>query len=214
VTYSTFDPVSTDVLRLNFKLESVSSGARKLFRRSDLNEEGYMFDETTRVLRIRHEKSRDVDVQGLASEPVPLIVDFDNPHVGANVILRGQYPSGLIDWGDGSWKVCAPGGRMPTFSLCAADADTSKAEFRFAFPRMLIRADVYNPTDKEITLTLRAPEMREVTFRLKPGQLERIRTGWADRASAVSVEADGLSRLRFDNLAYSPYLWAGIHWPE
>ncbi|MGA8593239.1 MAG: hypothetical protein WB676_00715 [Bryobacteraceae bacterium] len=214
VTYSTFDPVSTDVLRLNFKLESVSSGGRKLSRRSDLNEEGYTFDDATRVLRIRHERSRDVDVQGSASEPVPLIVDFDNPHVGANVVLSGQYPSGVIDWGEGQWKVCPPGGRMTTFSLCTVDSDASKAEFRFAFPRMLIRADVYNPTDKEIMLTLRAPEMREVTFHLKPGQLERIKTGWADRASAVSVEAEGLSLLRFDNLAYSPYLWAGVNWPD
>jgi hypothetical protein len=77
-----------------------------------------------------------------------------------------------------------------------------------------MRLDVYNPTDHEIVLTLRAPEMREVTFHLKPGQLTRIRTGWRNRASKVSVEADGLSELRLDNLAYSSYLWAGLDWSE
>jgi hypothetical protein len=214
VTYSTFDPASTDVLRLNFTPESVWSGGRKLSRRKDLRDEGYLLDEAAHVLRIRHEQSRDVDVQGPASEPIPLIVDFDNPHVGANAPLRGQYPSGVIDWGDGVWKVCPPGGRMSTFSLCASDAGASKAEFKFAFPRMLIRADVYNPTGKEVVLTLRAPEMREKTFHLKPGQLTRIKTSWMDRASMVSIEADGLAALRFDNLAYSPYIWASINWPD
>ena len=53
--------------------------------------------------------------------------------------------------------------------------------------------------------------MREVTFHLKPDQLQRIKTGWLDRASMVSVESDGLCDLRFDNLAYSPYLWASVY---
>jgi hypothetical protein len=43
---------------------------------------------------------------------------------------------------------------------------------------------------------------------VKPGQLQRIKTGWMNRASTVSVESENLRALRFDNLAYSPYLWA------
>jgi hypothetical protein len=145
---------------------------------------------------------------------VPLIVDFDNPHVGANVKLRGQYPSGVIDWGDGQWKVCPPGGRMSTFSLGTAETNIQEAHFRFFYPRVLVRLDVYNPLTQEVRLTLRAPEMREVTFTLKPGQLQRLRTGWMDRASAVSLESENLPALRFDNLAYSPYLWAKIDGSE
>jgi len=214
VTYSTFDPASTDVLRLNFAPDSVWAGGRKLERRTDLTQEGYTLDDGTHVLRIRHERSRDIDIQGNATEPVPLVVDFDNPHVGANVPLRGQYPSGVIDWGRNDWKVCPPGARMSTFSLCAADPKAAKAQFRFFYPRILMRADVYNPTDHEIVLTVRAPEMREVVFHLKPGVLQRIKTGWMNRASSVSLEAEGLSSLRFDNLAYSPYIWAEVNWSE
>jgi hypothetical protein len=72
-----------------------------------------------------------------------------------------------------------------------------------------MRLDVYNPLDYDVTLTIRAPEMRERTFMLKAGQLQRIRTGWADRASEVSLEAEGLAAFRFDNLVYSSYIWAG-----
>ena len=213
VTYSTFDNSSVDVLRLNFAPDSVWSGGRKLDRHSDLKLEGYTVDDATYVLRIRHEHARDVDIQGASGDLVPLVVDFDNPHVGANVPLRGQYPSGVIDWGRGEWKVCPPGGRMSTFSLCAAEASATKAQFRFFAPRILLRADVYNSTDKDIVLTVSAPEMREVTFHLKSGQLQRINTGWKTRASAISLEAEGLASLRFDNLGYSPYVWARVDWP-
>ena len=150
VTYSTFDPASVDVLRLNFVPESVWSGGRKLDRRGDLKQEGYTFDDATRVLRLWHDHARDVDIQGSVAEPVPLIVDFDNPHVGANVKLRGQYPSGVIDWGDAQWKVCPPGGRMSTFSLGTAETDLQEAHFRFFYPRVLVHLDVYNPLPQEV----------------------------------------------------------------
>src|SRR5271167_4147611 len=59
VTYSTFDSDSTDVLRLNFVPDSVSVGGRTIARRNDSQREGYIFDEKTRVLSIRHTSSRD-----------------------------------------------------------------------------------------------------------------------------------------------------------
>jgi hypothetical protein len=214
VTYSTFDPSSMDVLRLKFAPDAVWSGGRKLARRGDLKQEGYTFDDASHVLRIRHERSGNVDVHGTAAEPVSSVVDFDNPHVGANVKLRGQYPSGVIDWGRGSWKVCAPAGRMSTFSLCADAVDATKARFRFFHPRVLTGIDVYNPMGQDITLTIRAPEMRERTFKLKAGQLQRLKTGWMNSASEVSLESEGLAALRFDNLAYSPYIWARGDWSE
>lgn len=39
-SYSTFDPASTDVLRLSFAPDAVSSGGHKLARRSDLKQDG------------------------------------------------------------------------------------------------------------------------------------------------------------------------------
>ncbi len=62
-------------------------------------------------------------------EPVPLLVDFDNPHVGAGVLLRGQYPSGVIDWGQEEWEVYPPGGRMATFSIGTAGANSTQRNF-------------------------------------------------------------------------------------
>jgi hypothetical protein len=150
----------------------------------------------------------------MSAEPIPLIVNFDNPHVGARVSLEGQYPSGEIDWGEKEWMVYPPHLLMSTFSLGTAAPETTAAELRFPTARTLMRVDVFNPTDKEVVLTLRAPEMREVVFHLKPGVLQRIRTGWKVRASKVSFESPDLGSLRFDNLAYSAYLWTKLNGSE
>ncbi len=219
VTYSTFDAASNDVLRLNFHPDLVTAGGRKLARRADLKEEGYTLDESRNILRIRHDQSRDVDIQvdpdaaakQMMAEPVPTIVNFDNPHVGAQVHLQGQYPSGEIDWGEKDWMVYPPHSLMSSFSVGTASPDATAAELRFPTPRTLMRLDVYNPTAGEILLTLRAPEMREVVFKLKPGALQRIQTGWRVRASKVSFESSDLGSLRFDNLAYSAYLWTKLN---
>jgi hypothetical protein len=218
VTYSTFDPSSVDVLRLNFHPDSVTEGEQNLSQRADLTEEGYVLDEVKNIIRIRHDRSREISVQvdpnsaarQMMAEPVPSIVNFDNPHVGARVLLRGQYPSGEIDWGEENWMVYPPHNLMSTFSLGTAAPDATAAELRFLTPRSLIRLDVYNPTDKEVVLTLRAPEMREVVFHLKPGLLQRIETGWKVRASKVAFESSDLGRLRFDNVAYSSYVWTKL----
>jgi hypothetical protein len=222
VTYSTFDPSSTDVLRLNFHPDVVAAGGLKLNQRADLKEDGYVLEESKNIIRIRHQQSRDIDIQvdpnslgkQTLSEPVPSIVNFDNPHVGARVSLLGQYPSGAIDWGEKQWTVFPPHELMSSFSVGTADPDATSAELRFPAPRALVRLDIYNPTDKEIVLTLRAPEMREVVFHLKPGKLQRVKTEWRIRASKVAFESSDLGSLRFDNLAYTSYLWTKLNGSE
>ena len=64
VTYSTFDADSTDVLRLNFVPDAILVGGRPIAQGKDLSQEGYSFEAATRVLRIRHMTSRDVDIAG------------------------------------------------------------------------------------------------------------------------------------------------------
>ncbi len=213
VTYSTFDNISSDVLRLNFAPDSVYSGGHPLKRSSQVpaEGEGYALDETTHVLRIRH-ASRDVDVQG-PSEDLPVInIGFDNPHLGAHVTMRGEYPSGGVNWGDGTWRTVTPGGRLTTFGIGTADANATSAAFRFSYPRVFVRFDVYNPTAYPIKLTVHAPETQDITFEVKPGALQRFKTGWRNRVSEVTLKSGGLGLLRFDNLGYSTALWTQLDW--
>jgi hypothetical protein len=203
VTYSTFDADSTDVLRLNFVPESISVGGRPIARRNDLQREGYIFDEKTRTLSIRHTTSRDVDIQGKSDQPVPSFVTFDDPHVTAGTPLVGQYPSGVIDWGKGEWQIGTPLGKFGTFTLMPSDRTATREEFTFYAPRTFIGIDVYNDGDSEVTLTVRSPESREVMRTIKPKELIRLRTGWRDPSSKMIFDFTNGHALRFDNLAYS-----------
>jgi hypothetical protein len=52
------------------------------------------------------------------------------------------------------------------------------------------------------TVTVRSPEVREMSFTIKAKELRRLRTGWRDPSSQVSFDITNGEKLRFDNLAY------------
>jgi hypothetical protein len=202
VTYSTYDHESTDVLRLNFAPDSVSVGGRHIERRNDLNAEGYIFDNKTNVLTIRHISSRDVDVEGESDQVPPSYVTFDDPHFPAGTPLLGQYPSGVIDWGTGQWAIGVPSGKFGTFTLVLANPKSGREELSFYAPKIFAGIDVYNSSTEDSTLTFHSPETPQVSFRIKPGEIRRVRTGWRDPSSKIVVEMIHGEGLRFDNLAY------------
>ena len=113
VTYSTFDAVSTDVLRVDFLPDSVTANGRALPRRKILpsHGSGFVFDESTRVLRIRHDGARDVDVQGKGGAAPPQYVTFDDPHSRRNC-ARGSVSERVMDWPPCEWKIGVPGGKL------------------------------------------------------------------------------------------------------
>jgi hypothetical protein len=202
VTYSTFDLQSTDVLRLDFVPEFVTADGNPLSRRKDLDQPGYVFEESTRVLRIRHDQANEVDVQGRDGQAPPQYVTFDDPHLAAETRLSGPYPSGVIDWLADQWRIHVPEGKFGTFNLALVDPKADTAEFRFYSPRLFLGVDVYNAAAREAELSIRAPNIREVSFTLKPGEMRRLRTGWRDPSCSVIFHLRNGEGLRFDNLAY------------
>jgi hypothetical protein len=202
VTYSTFDAESTDVLRLDFVPDWVTVGGKAVGRRKDLAQEGYTFDDATHALSIRHTSSRDVDIQGKSDRVPPSFITFDDPHLLAGTILVGQYPSGVIDWGKGEWQIGTPYGKFGTFTLALADPKAQHAEFQFYTPHIFAGVDVYNDGDSDAAVTIRSPEIRELSFTIKPKELRRLRTGWRDVSSRVLFDIINGQGLRFDNLAY------------
>jgi hypothetical protein len=202
VTYSTFDPQSTEVLRLDFVPDFVTANGNPLIRRKDLEQTGYVFDESTHVLRIRHDQANDIDIQGKDGQAPPQYVTFDDPHLPAGTVLNGQYPSGVISWAANEWRVDVPQGKFGTFNLALVDPSAGSAEFSFYAPRVFVGVDVYNRGPSEVVLAIHSPHIRETSFVLKPGELRRVRTGWHDPSSTVVFDLKSGESLRFDNLAY------------
>ena len=202
VTYSTFDPHSVDVLRLDFAPSSIMADGVAMQSRPKLDGEGYVFDTTTRVLRIRHDAARSISIQGEGGQFPSLFVTFDAPHLPAETVLDGQYPSGVIDWGSGAWRIHVPNGAFGSFNLALADPAAKTAAFRFYAPRIFVGVDVYNGGVSEATVTIHSPEIRESSYAIKPGEVKRIRTGWRDPSTAVVFDLKNGEGLEFDNLAY------------
>ena len=202
VTYSTFDRESTDVLRLNFAPASVTANGRPMVRRKVLDEPGFVFDESTRVLRIRHDAARDIDIQGKSIMPPALYVTFDDPHLVAGTELGGLYASGVIDWPQHEWKIGTPGGKFGTFNLVPADPKAERLAFSFPAPRGFVGIDAYNGGSSEATVTIRSGQASPVVTTLRSGELRRIRTGWQEASSQVVIELKDGDGVRFDNLAY------------
>lgn len=206
VTYSTFDAQSTDVLCLNFVPKSVSANGHPMPRLSTLDHDGFVFDDSTHVLRIRHDDARDIDIQGqdIQNESAPpLYLTFDNPHLPAGTSLDGPYPAGVIEWLWNQWKIGTPGGKFGTFNLIPADPLEPQLEFAFVVPHIFFGIDVYNGDAAEARLIIRSPGLPDVSVNLKPNELRRVRTAWREGSTRVTFELKNGSGLRFDNLAYS-----------
>jgi len=168
----TFDPQSVDVLRLDFVPEFVTAHGNPLTRRKDLDREGFVYDESTHVLRIRHDQANDIDVQGSHGQAPPQYVTFDDPHLPAETVLSGQYPSGVIDLDHRSMACqCAPKASLALSTWALADGKAATAGFDFHSPRVFVGIDVYNGGHSEAVLMIHAPNLPEVSFTLKPGEL-------------------------------------------
>ena len=207
VTYSTFDLASTDVLRLDFVPEAVMADGVPLRQRKEVSgpdgTSGYTFDSSTRVLRVRHDAARNIDIQGKSGALVPAIVTFDDPHIPAGTSLHGGYPTARIDWGEGVWKISPPGGKFGTFHVTLLDPATRVAQLKFPAPRIFVGIDVCNDGLEAAQVTIRSPEQAGQVITLRAGELRRIRSGWTKPSSAVEFEFQNAGALRFDNLAYA-----------
>jgi hypothetical protein len=164
---------------------------------------GYTFDSSSRVLRIRHDDARNIDIRGKSGGVVPALVTFDHPHLAAGTLLHAGYPSSQIDWGSGVWKIAPPGGKFATFHVLLANPSTRTATLKFSSPRILVGIDVCNDGPEEAAIAIRSSELTEQIITLRPGELRRVRTGWIKPSLTVEFEFHNPEGLRFDNLAYA-----------
>jgi hypothetical protein len=115
--------------------------------------------------------------------------------------LNGQYPSGLIDWGNNNtWRVSGPWGRLTTNSLTFDRNGVNVASFTFVNPRRLVSLDAYNGDSGQSTITLSCSGQPIRMVTLAPGQLTNIATGWTGSCSRVSISSSNGWGTNFDNL--------------
>jgi hypothetical protein len=202
VAYSTFDETSTDVLRLDFVPNRVTVDNHPIPQRIDLDHEGYTFNAKIRVLYLHHTNGRNIEIAGVGGTAPVTMVTFDNPHRAAGSPLIGDYPSNTIQWPEAQWQIAAPTGKFGTFNLQLANSTTNLATFTFISPQVFAGIDIYNAASHEATLIIRSKGTADITLKLRPNEMQRIRTSWTTITTKIEFAIKSGEGLRFDNLAY------------
>jgi hypothetical protein len=133
------------------------------------------------------------------------LVSF-NDKAGQNQNLNGVYPSGKINWGNGSWFLSGPTGAFSTKSVSLRQGLTS-ASFSFVSPPgtgKLLGLQLYNSGNGNANVTLRCAGNPDVVLSgltaLIPGEVRAVGTGWTVGCASVEFSISNGWNTNIDNL--------------
>jgi hypothetical protein len=125
-------------------------------------------------------------------------VNFDNLS-NPNRTLNGQYPSGVINWGNNRWYLSGPYGAFTTNSVGFNGAGPTSASFTFVNARRLVRVDAYNGDSSATTVTLSCAGQPTVTVSIPARTLRTVTTNWSGTCTSVTVGSSNGWETNFDN---------------
>jgi hypothetical protein len=142
---------------------------------------------------------------GAAQAPAAISTDgkvtFDDAP-GQDRALDGEFPTGLIDWGTGSWWLAAPWGKLTTRSISFNGPEHTSATFTIVQPRRLLRLDAYNGGNESTVVTLSCGDETPVERKLDAGELASIETGWRRACAQITLSTGNGWDTNFDNLLF------------
>jgi hypothetical protein len=212
VQYTTSDAAGTEVLRLSFVPSGVTLDGQPLNQLADLAQVGYTFDPALGTLRIRREGGTHVAVVGstpiaapaapveAALPPLPMDpgVNFNDLPI-ANQPLLGQYPAGVIDWGNGDWYLSLPWKRLITNSVSFNGPGLIRATFTLPTPRRLVQLDAYNGGGQTTTITVACAGQADKQTALGADERITISTDFVGPCTSVTVGSTNGWDTNFDN---------------
>ncbi len=121
---------------------------------------------------------------------------------GANKVLSGQYPTGLIDWGTSNWWLSGPYGKFTTKSVSFNGSSLTSASFTLVSAERLVRFDVYNGGSADTTLTVSCPGQPTRQTVVSAGLLATFETNWTGTCTSVTLGVSNGWLTNFDNLTF------------
>jgi hypothetical protein len=138
-------------------------------------------------------------VQPVFADSTQTITFDDMKDAAMDAELDGQFPAGVIDWGNGAWYLSSPWLALNTNSISFVD-NISSASFSFVGPHQLVKLDAYNGDSIQSTVTLKCAGQSDKQVQLNAGELRTIETGWSGTCSSVNVSTTNGWQVNFDNL--------------
>lgn len=133
--------------------------------------------------------------------PGEAVINFDD-RADPDRALSGQYPSGVVDWGNNQWYLSGPWGSFSTNSVSFLNPNDTDATFTFLVPRRLISVDAYNGGSSATTVTLSCAANPTKQVTLAAGQFGTIATDWGPTCQTVTISSSNGWDTNFDNFAH------------
>ncbi|HEX2514464.1 MAG TPA: CARDB domain-containing protein, partial [Chloroflexota bacterium] len=130
--------------------------------------------------------------------PVPQTLTFDSLS-GADQLLGGQYPAGVIDWGSGQWYLSGPWEDFSSKSVSFTEGRTS-AGITFLTPRRLLSVRAHNGGAGPSTVALACSGQATAQVVVGAGQTATLSTGWKTPCTSVSFSSSNGWETNFDDL--------------
>jgi len=122
--------------------------------------------------------------------------DLSNP----NRVFSGQYPTGLIDWGNNAWYLSGPWGGFRTNSLSFNGPALTSGLLTFLSPYRLVQFDAYNGGTGSSTVTASCVGQSTRQISVATQQLLTVNTGWTSACSPVTFSSSNGWDTNFDSL--------------
>ena len=226
ILYTTADPDGTVTLKIGFTPAEVTADGSVLPQHVDVGEPfadsqvPFLITSHSQVLTglspatVYHYRVLSRDAAGnpavsddrtfttsVADTTPPSVIHFnDLPSTGGS--LNGQYPTGVVDWGNNAWWRSGPWGQFTTNSVSFTSSGVS-ASFRFITPRRVVSVKAFNGGATTSTVTLACAGNPSTTTAVAPNQLVTITTAWSTTCSVVTVGSSIGWDTNFDDITHS-----------
>jgi hypothetical protein len=125
-----------------------------------------------------------------------------NDASGQNRVLNGEYPAGVIDWGQNNWYLSGPFGAFTTNSVGFNGRGPTSEAFNLLRALRLVRLDAYNGGTTTTTVSLTCPGQSTVTAALASHQSMTINSNWTGTCTSIGIGSTNGWDTNFDNMAF------------
>ena len=114
--------------------------------------------------------------------------------------LNGQYPTGVIDWGTGTWYHSGPYGLFTTRSVSFNGSSFTNGPLGFVASRRLTSLQAFNGGTAASTISVSCAGQGTVQRSVPAGQMVTVQTNWTGTCTTVTIGSTNGGDTNFDNL--------------
>lgn len=138
--------------------------------------------------------------------PTPVVnqtINFDS--YSGSTLLFGEYPSGVINWGNGVWSYDQ--GMWPptngcTRSIWFTQGGVTSVPFNFVSPHVLVSLTACNGGAASSNITVSCSGNTTASLTVPANSVQTLITNWLNACSQVTVTSSNSGDTNFDNFVY------------